>query len=300
MSDSLHISLAVDHGFEVPLGVCIRSIAETQAGLDCRVAVLCSGLDLETRRKIESDAEGKLTIDWIEVDPARLTGANFTLGLSSAALFRILLPEILPGLSKTLYIDADTVVCGSLSDLWNTRLGDNFLAAVRDAGAPFPAGPAGTDWKELGLEPDMPYFNSGVMLLALDKWREQGFGNKTLDLLRARKMPWGDQDALNIAARGKWSELPRKWNLQTADAEGKSLSWALWRADVETAIEAPAIIHYTGYRKPWNGKQGHPYADRWFQTLARTRWAGWEVEQPSAIVRIGRRLGRAASVLAHG
>lgn len=299
----VHVSMAVDRGFEAPLAVALLSLAETHArtNVPCDVSVLYSGLSADVLRTIESDVAGRLTLQWIEVDLQRLAGARYTVGLSNAALFRILLPELLPNRDRTIYLDADTLVRSPLDQIWLTELGDHdLLGAVRDAGSPFAAGPSGTDWRTIGLPPDTPYFNSGLLVLPLERWRQEGSVQETLDILRGAEMRWGDQDALNLVARSRWRELPRRWNLQTADAEGRSLSWALWRNDVECALDDPAIIHYTESIKPWTGKDDHPFGALWFETLGRSSWAGWQSTRPSAPTRVRRRVTRAARVLIHG
>ena len=138
-----------------------------------------SGLDGDVYRAIERDVAGRVAIDWHEVDLCRLAGASYTVGLSTAALFRILLPDLLPASrTRTIYLDADTLVRRPLGEIWRIDLDNHLLAAVRDAGAPFPAGPSGTDWRSVGLAPDTDYFNSGLMVLPLDRWRaEQGSGH---------------------------------------------------------------------------------------------------------------------------
>jgi len=299
----VHISMAVDRGFEVPLAVSLLSIAEAHENTDihCEVSVLCAGLDDDVYRTIERDVAGRIGLDWQEVDLGRLDGASYTVGLSSAALFRILLPDLLPASrTRTIYLDADTLVLRPLAEIWCTELDGQLLAAVRDAGAPFPAGPSGTDWRGVGLAPDTKYFNSGLLVLPLDLWRKEGTAASTLEVLRTKAMQWGDQDALNVVAQHRWHELPRRWNLQTADADGRSLSWALWHSDVEAAVQDPAIIHYTGMSKPWTGRKDHPFAELWFSALARSSWAGWTPDGPSTVARVRRRMTRAAQVLLHG
>ena len=296
----IHVSMAVDAGFEMPLAVALTSMAEAHADVACSVSVLCSGVSQEDLRRIEHDVAGRLDLQWLTVDDQRLTGAHHTVGLSPAALFRILLPEMLPSsMHRTIYLDADTLVRAPLTELWTTDLGEDVLGAVRDAGSPFAAGPAGTDWRGLGLDPDLPYFNSGMMVMPLDRWRRDGLTERTLHVLRTTVSRWGDQDALNAVAQLRWAELPRRWNLQTADADARSLSWALWRDDVATAVADPAIVHYTEDNKPWRGRLDHPFAREWFEQLSRTSWADWQPGKPP-LRRIVDRVRRAGRVLTHG
>ncbi len=298
----IHVSLAVGPGYEVPLAVALLTIAEAHegAGVRCEASVLTAGVEPDIRATIEHDMAGRLDITWVPVDLSRLEGVSYTEGLHPAALYRILLPELLPAhLTRTIYFDADSLVLRPLTGLWQTELDGELLAAVRDAGAPYAAGPVGTRWREFGLAPDSGYFNSGMMLMALDQWRREQTAETVLDILRKHELRWGDQDALNIAVNGRWREVPRKWNVQTFDVEENSLAWALWRSDVEQAIAEPAVVQFTG-DKPWSGYPEHPYAPLWNAALARSSFAGWSPEGKTVAARIKRRVTRAAGVLVHG
>jgi lipopolysaccharide biosynthesis glycosyltransferase len=204
-----------------------------------------------------------------------VSGAHYPSFLSRASLYRLLLPDLLSTRARTIYLDADTVVLSSLQSLWDTELDGHILAAVREASAPWAAGPSGTNWRELGLAPDSPYFNSGLLVLPLDLWRQERLGDKAIEFLRTFRPRWGDQCALNAVAAGRWLEVPRRWNLQTADVEGRGLAWALWREAVEEAVADPAVVHFTERAKPWTPGASHPRADLWFQVLDQTSWAGW-------------------------
>jgi lipopolysaccharide biosynthesis glycosyltransferase len=299
----VHLSLAVDGGYEVPLAVALLSLAEShgEQSVPCEVSVLCSGLDRTACASIERDVAGRIGIDWVEVDIAQLAGVYYNEVLSPATLFRLLLPELLPpGRSRTIYLDADTLVRRPLTALWQTHLGNDLVGAVRDAGVPFPAGPFGTDWRDMGMSPGEAYFNAGVLVVPLDRWRAERVTEQALAALRRTPLRWGDQDALNLVAQGRWREVPRCWNVQTEDVQERSLSWALWRDDVEAAVGDPAVVHYTGTAKPWAGGADHPFAAAWFDTLSRTSWAGWHPARPSTPERAVRRLRRAANVLVRG
>lgn len=299
----LHVTMAIDRGYEMPLGVALLSLAEqhSSAGVACNVTVLCSGLDPQDCRDIEEDVAGRIGIDWVEVGLDRLEGVFFNEVLSQATLFRLLIPELLSrDCERTIYLDADTLVTGALTELWETDLKGAMVGGVRDAGVPFAAGPFGTDWRELGMAPDTPYFNAGVLVIPVDEWRTRGVSGTAIRLLRDRALKWGDQDALNITAQGEWVELPRRWNLQTIDVEERSLSWALWRDDVEAAMTDPAIVHYTGGFKPWADGEDHPFARRWFETQSRSHWAAWQPPTRSTLTRVKGRLTRSARVLRYG
>lgn len=273
--DPIHVSMAVDRSFGMPLGVALASLAEAHQPGQCEVTVMDGGLPAETRRRIEADVKGRIGLEWIPVDQRALAGAHFPAFLTNATLYRLLLPQLLPLRDRTIYLDADTVVLESLAPLWDLDLGGRPVGAVREAGSPWAAGPNGTNWRELGMPPETSYFNAGVLVIPLDFWRREQVAEKAMDLLRRAEPRWGDQCALNFVAEGRWLEVPRRWNLQTPDIDGRGLAWALWREEVEEAMADPAIIHYSERAKPWSPGSPHPWSDIWFQYLDRTSWAGW-------------------------
>ncbi len=278
--DQMHVALAVDAGFAMPLAATLASVAAAHPPGAVRATVVHDGLAADEIDRAEAGLAGKLAVRWLRVDPDAVAGAHFSDFLTRASLFRMLLPRVLPDEQRVIYLDSDIVVADSLLPLWEQELGGTPVGAVRDAGAPFPVGPLGTDWRGLGLEPSTPYLNTGVLLIDLDAWRRDDLGERTIDLLRGARPVWGDQDGLNAVLGGRWLELPRRWNLQSPDARGVGLAWALWREDVEEALADPAVVHFTERDKPWMYGCEHPLAEVWFEALDRTAWSGWRPRRP--------------------
>lgn len=277
--DRVHVVLCADRGFAMPLAVALASLAaSTTAHLTAHV--VHTGFDAESRRRVLA---GTLDLDvrWYEYDPSVLDGVHNTDGLTEAALFRLTLGELLPAdLRRIVYLDADVLVQSDLAELYRADLGDTALGAVRDAFSPWAAGAYGSQWRPLGLDPTSSYFNSGVLVIDLDSWRAAGSGNRCIEILRDVDARWGDQDALNKVFENAWTELPRRWNVQTADLELDSFSWALATEEIAAAVAEPGVVHFTSGRKPWVAGSGHPAADSWFAMLDRTAWSGWRPPRP--------------------
>ena len=81
--------------------------------------------------------------------------------VSSTDFFKFDLPDVLSDWDKVLYIDTDMIIQGDLSQLFNTDLGEAYIAAVKDM-----AGMAlESHHNRLGLG---NYFNAGMMLMNLN------------------------------------------------------------------------------------------------------------------------------------
>lgn len=160
-----------------------------------RGAAVC--LHLIDKEKVEADNP------WIE---------QYSIG----SMFRLLLPEVLPELHKVIYLDADIMFCRDITELWNMELGQNTIAAVPDVGIAEKGINANIISKRNLLKKEQ-YFNSGVLVLDLDRIREQGnLAQITIDLLKEipeSTMP--DQDALNVLYREKTLLLEPIWNVAT-------------------------------------------------------------------------------------
>jgi lipopolysaccharide biosynthesis glycosyltransferase len=298
---TIEVAFASDAEFAMQLGVALTSLARAHGPGEVAATVLHDGMPAADVARIERCVAGRIELRWREIDAEELRGAHHMPTLSHATLFRLLLPALMPDeLRRVIYLDSDVVVARSLRPLWEADLGDQLVGAVRDAGAPFPAGPYGTDWQGLGLSPSTPFFNAGMLLIPLDRWREEEIGAQALAVLRRSQPRWGDQDALNVALQGRWTELGREWNLQTPDVVGNGLAWALWTDAVEAANADPAVVHYTERDKPWHADTAHPLAWRWSEVLAETEWAGWRPRRTSLPRRAASRAKRAGRLLATG
>lgn len=148
------------------------------------------------------------------------------------ALYRLLLPEIIPD-DRVIYIDADAIVNGDITELFNLNMDGCLVAGVTDSGA-------GADKYNLkaaiGLAEDEPYINAGVTLLDLAEIRKLNLLDKWLYEINNHWYGTHDQDILNLSCRGRIKLIGLKYNV--------SLSTGLDENDIR-------IMHFAG-AKPWN------------------------------------------------
>lgn len=213
---------------------------------------------------------------------------------------RILLPELLPDLPRVLYLDSDTLVTGSLEELWSTPLADAPLAAVANVVEPAMK----PHVAELGIEDPKTFFNSGVLLLNLEVMRaERSFEAVARAVDEHRNhMVWPDQDALNVAFADRWRPLHPRWN-----AQNSFWAWRGWADQVfgETAARearaGPAIRHFEGPSlcKPWHYLCPYPQREDYARTLAATPWMGMPLVDRTWTTAAIRRLPRDARIRAY-
>ncbi len=117
---------------------------------------------------------------------------------TNTTYFRLFLPELYPQYDKVLYLDSDIIVVGDISELYNTDMGTNLVAAAPDD--IIQTIKVFQDYAELvvGVAKYQHYFNAGVLLMNLDELRKFKFQEKFLYLLGKVKFSVApDQDYLN-------------------------------------------------------------------------------------------------------
>jgi lipopolysaccharide biosynthesis glycosyltransferase len=268
----------------------LHSLLEQLDGLELEAHYL-HGTDLpvEERRKLErmvTENGGRVVLH--EISPDRIRGLPRMERIPQQMWYRTFLPELLPGVDKILYLDADIIAVDSVRPLWETELGDHYLAAVTNVWEPWNLAYV----ESLALE--KPYFNSGVLLMNLELMRRDDATGKLLALAAEKGwLPWGDQDALNIVLGHRRLELHPRWNFMNSLV---IFDWApdvLGEQAVREAVAAPALRHFEGpdANKPWHVLCAYPDDQALYLRHRRaTPWGDFELEGATRRTRLLRRL----------
>lgn len=202
--------------------------------------------------------------------------------VSIASFYRLLIPELLSDkFEKAIYLDCDLVVRGNLEQLWQTDLGDNYLLAAQDTWIPYISSSTGLlNYQKLGISPDLKYFNAGVLVINLKKWRTDSISAKSLKYFKQNLeyVGWYDQGILNALFAGQWGELDPRWNYSPSSVYGYS-SWkdSPFSEEVyNNLIHDPYIIHYVSNKKPWTSRHTL-LKEYFFEYVDMTAWYGWRL-----------------------
>lgn len=266
----IHIAFICDEAFALPTGVATASLlAVRDAQTSCVIHIVSAGLSADSKARLESLAGDGVEIDIREVDASQFaTMMSGNVHVSSAAIFKFKLPELFPDLDRILYLDGDIVVCGDLSELWRMEMGSAYVAAVEDTQA---RRFGGKTLKERIDYPYERYFNSGVMLVNLAAWRQDGIGDKLLDYRLHGKNDFMDQDALNSVLGGRAVFLDMCYN---------TLATCLRYEEESTRRqkESGAVIyHYASSEKPWK-LSDVDNAELWNRAFAASPFADIKLE----------------------
>lgn len=191
--------------------------------------------------------------------------------ISMAANYRLFVADILPETVHTvLYLDCDLVADANIKPLFELTLGDKAVAAVEDMWSG-----KEDNYQRLGYARQYGYFNSGVMLIALDYWRSHNLSKVFTDFLNTHPhLRFVDQDILNGVLHEHWLALPLRWNVQDGFLRRTCRIRTEYLDQVTEASKHPAIIHFTGSRKPWDEDCMNPYQDKYFKYLDMTPYKG--------------------------
>ncbi|MFC5472182.1 glycosyltransferase family 8 protein [Cohnella suwonensis] len=256
-NEEIHIVGAVDNNYAQHLGVTFTStLMNIPTGTFAHLYVISTGITEENQNKLEKTVSRfNARIQFIRVDSAPYEVFHTSGHITKAAYLRLAIPDILPlSVQKVIYLDSDVVVTGNIVELWETDLKGHAIAAVPDF-------LMYSRCKDLQI-PEGAYFNSGIMIMNLSKWRKESLTRKAMDYIARSTITLAchDQDVLNALLFDDWLELPLTWNVNTFIVKE-------WKVS-----NPPAIIHYTDVSKPWHLDNFHPFKKEYYKYKRMTEW----------------------------
>ena len=252
----INVCLATDENYLKYMATSMVSILKTANKTDdlC-FYILCNKISNDSKDYIKSLKKIKnFSIDFLDINIKDFIDfPRIGPHISNTGYFRYKIAELCHNISKIIYLDCDVIVKQSLTELFETDIGDYYLAGVEDVGYYY--------WREKNpkfIYKNCFYINTGVLLINLEVWRQNNLYNKLVDftIKEADKIEIGDQDVINAVCKGKIKELDYKWNVQ--DSFYRKKPERCYNPNCSKIIEAsknPAIIHYTNIKKPWNDKK---------------------------------------------
>ena len=192
--------------------------------------------------------------------------------VNRAAYLRLLIPELVPqAVHRVIYLDTDLVVLDDIQELWEMDLQGKPVGAVPDLGILASSRMRRQKEETLGIQEGKLYFNSGVMVMDLEAWREKQYGDQVIRCVEEGNFRHHDQDGLNKVFQENWRPLPLRWNVipPVFTLPVKVLKKSRWRNLALEALERPAIFHWAGKYKPWKlGPQ--KYNRKYYEYLDKT------------------------------
>jgi lipopolysaccharide biosynthesis glycosyltransferase len=278
--ENIVLVCAADDKYAMPLAVAVRSVLENLTDDNSlSLFIIDGGIKIHNKQKIlKSLCSTKCKIEFISKPDSWLKRVEETyiqceiMGItknnyvSLSSYFRLFTAELLPQeIKKAIYLDCDLVVLGNLEELWQIDLEEYYLLAAQDDHISCISSPNGLlNYQVLGIHPDSKYFNAGVLVINLEKWRIDKIATKAIQYLTQNfeYVRYHDQDVLNALFACQWKELESKWNYMPNISNSLTVD--------------PCIIHFASAGKPWNSRH-IKLKDYFFKYVDMTEWSGWRL-----------------------
>ena len=277
-TDPICVALATDENYVQHMCVTLLSLLHNRntGGPAVHIYVLSDGLSDESIAIIRGIADRHdVLIHFPEIDFEEFShGVVFNRHHTRTTYGRLALPKIVKA-DKILYLDCDVIVRDDVSQLWDIDISEYYLGAVVDS---FLGGINGRNLVDsrLGIPAGYSYFNAGVLLMNLKKWRQdEEINDRFIKFsLENTETRYVDQDVLNAILWGKWYPLHPRWNVQryTFRLGYERKLRRMVPIEFIDAVKNPAIVHYTSAVKPWHYECRVPYVEEYYKYLAMTPW----------------------------
>jgi lipopolysaccharide biosynthesis glycosyltransferase len=240
-------------GFGATLTSLLRNCSNSSS---LSIWILCSGVNSNDKENIKGLLELEYyegMLEFVEFDARATFGHLRSLHGDWTGYGRLLIADHVVS-DYALYLDADLIVLLDVLNLREFPFNEDILAAVYGCEVSHALDNLFFIQK-LNWPEDRGYFNSGVLLFNLKKWRSSNIQAKWKEI--AEQYPGElvshDQTLLNTVCEGKFARLPPVYNVEWLPGAGRP-------PDIQNSI-----IHFVGSPKPWDifGSLIHQGFDTW-------------------------------------
>lgn len=230
-----------DNHYAILLAALLKSIeVNHKSGEQIDFYIVEDRISDSNKQKInDSVNENMITIHWLSLSkaiPSDIKLPRDPTSFPKNIYARLFIPDIISEKTeKILYLDVDMIVLKDIAELWRFDLKNKIIGGVVDRPKLVSnSWGAILNYKELGLDPNTKYFNSGLLLIDPIKWRANNSARKIIEVVsnNLKYVNYPDQYGLNVVFANQWTEIEELWNCHSS-----------------SDLPNPAIIHFSG-RKP--------------------------------------------------
>ncbi|KAJ6794303.1 Uncharacterized protein M6B38_231845 [Iris pallida] len=161
-----------------------------------------------------------------------------------------------PCVRRVIYLDSDLVVVDDVSKLWKTNLGSRTVGAPEYCHANFTKYFTERFWSDRRLSGTFDdrrpcYFNTGVMVMDLDRWRRFGFTRRIERWMEVQKggegriYELGSLPPFLLVFAGHVAAIDHRWNQHGLGGDNV-------RGSCRDLHPGPvSLLHWSGSGKPW-------------------------------------------------
>lgn len=264
-----HVVCSTDNNYAPYCGAMICSLLENNK-YEFNIHIIYDSLSEENKSRLKNlifSYNGLCTFHKVNINlkTKQVEGSRV---LPDAAYYRLLLSSLMPNdIHIILYLDCDIIVLKDISYLYAIDMSEYSVAAIADLKC-MPL--HGKHSNDMSIPYNGIYFNSGVMLINLDYWRENDVEKKLLNVIRSKSLFFHDQDALNYVLKDTWFMLPpQACYLNLCPIE---LIYFKTRNDLYVYLNDIKMIHYISNIKPWHDILIYPNRKFFINYIYKTPW----------------------------
>lgn len=237
----IHVASAFDRNYYNPFCSFLSSLMHNSRNGSVVLHVISEDILDVTKAQLAQFVESHgNTICFYKISDFRIESLIVMSTWTKAVYYRLYFPLLIPtSVSRLLYLDADTVVVGNLAELYDQPLEGFPVAAVYDNYV--------KKQPLLGIEKEGVYFNSGVLLIDTQLWRQQRVTERAIEYLEKypERILFVDQCALNAVLIDNWKRLEYRFNVLYS-----YVPTALSLEATKEFLRDKVVIHFT-LERPW-------------------------------------------------
>lgn len=264
-------------------GISLTSLLINNTDIDeIHVIFMDNGISDSNKEKLELTAQ-KFGRDITFVPLSKsLEGTRINIQKWNISTFgRLFEASSLPDVDKVIHVDCDTVVDGSLKQIWDLDMSHAVVAGAPDC--------LSDSYKlNIGMKPTDTYINAGLIVMNLARIRELGMEQIFLKYIekKSQLLTYVDQEVLNSCVpEDEKIELPLRYNSYSilhhlTYRQLKRLRHVehMFSEDVYSdAINNPVVLHFTGCflegTRPWIKGDRHPKRSIFEKYKMMSQWA---------------------------
>jgi lipopolysaccharide biosynthesis glycosyltransferase len=238
----INIGTGFDKNYLNPFYSLMASLIENHSSGQFEIHAITRGISVDEKNEISS-VIGKSgnRISFYEVDPSLVHQFKLSSEWTSVVYYRLFFTMLISRpIQRLIYLDCDTVVIESLWPLYNINLDNHPVGAVYDNYV--------KTQPSLGIVNEGEYFNSGVLVIDVEKWKAQEISEKAIRYLLEynENILFVDQCALNAVLQHNWKKLDKRFNLMYS-----FLPEGLGRKALAEFLKDGVVVHFT-LQRPWH------------------------------------------------
>lgn len=182
----------------------------------------------------------------------------------------------LEDVDKIIYLDSDIIINGSLREMWDTDLENNYFGLVKTITKDYS--------EKLGLSVFEPFYNDGVAIVNAKLLRDDQMEREFLQFIDYHhgNPPVLSEGTINVVCKGRIKTIHPKFNFGSALLMYKNHSLNVLANEKEfysaivlnEARSQPVVIHYLAgwYKRPWESGCSHPLKNKYLEVKAKSVW----------------------------